>query len=303
LDSQVELLRDLHTLTRGPGVHTPDISTRLGPHLRAAWGITANATSTAIRREVTHRLEQLCRELPTELATAALVAFGLHPPAQATFLKYRVRWLASYVDRETRTAQRRIDAAVQSLARDIAVLATAPQHATGQCQCQRERIETEAEEVARGVRFLTVVYGTLDDRADRDLFHQFVTTVRCLADEGQITPHCGRDWWTVRIRPPAEALLAKLEHVAHEFAGRASGHWDIRLAGSAILRNQDANTNAEQRAYEAAAQAIMADWGTNKLSLGELIERWHDDIVSGSVSPGATRSPAGPSQPRSADRG
>jgi hypothetical protein len=425
-------VRELHKLMRGPGVHAPDICTRLGSHLRAAWGITGDAPSTAIRGEVSRRLEALCRELPPDLSMSTLVAFGLYPLVQDRFLKDRIRWLTSHWDRDSRTVRRRIDTAVESLARDIAVVATvavaasvpyellgdllfaappqlienirralgqstverayacatgeprwanassvvpgllpphgvadgrqsvgvdaasrqhlsdtrhdlarvipihrgehhydpclhdhpvdrwgkrvpvdqlgvrdtptqfvsdesygrvapengpvpgyavnssmaahlgepagtrefvvrsatldghrqdqlrihrpagtlrpgglvedaaAPDVVNRRCRC--ERMETEAEEAARGVRYLTVVYGQ-SERADRDLFHQFVSEVRRLGEDGQIIPRCGDGRWTLRIRPPAEDLLAKLEHLAHKFSGPASQPWQISRAG------------------------------------------------------------------------
>jgi len=368
----------------------------------------------AIRGQVSRRLEALCRELPPDLSMAGLVAFGLYLPAQDALLKNRVRWLASHLNRDSRTARRRIDTAVESLARDITVVATVSvaasvpyellggllldagprlvarargvlghstvEHAyacaigeqrlasvssvvvpdgvagvrqpvgvdagsrhaghrhransalamsnpnadaisdtasargigpvgkaayvvggpvrwqslsdtrrsqppvitvhRGECrhtawprdvvvgslsldshhQDQRrtgrpagaprpagvvedaaspdvldhrqcEQRETKAEEVARDVRYLTVVYDELEKAADRDLFHQFVSTAWYLAGDGQISPRCGGDRWTVRIKPPAEDLLAKLEQVAHELAARASRRWQISRAG------------------------------------------------------------------------
>jgi hypothetical protein len=61
----------------------------------------------------------MCARLPDDLSTAALAAFGLHPEAQDRSLEGRTLWLASQIDRDPRTARRRIDTAIDLLARDI----------------------------------------------------------------------------------------------------------------------------------------------------------------------------------------
>jgi hypothetical protein len=110
---------ELRRLTWGPGVRSALIDTRLGPHLRAAWDIAPDASPLTISAVASQHLRALSARLPGNLPTAALTAFGLHPDVQDHSLERRTLWLASRLDRDPRTARRRIDTAIDLLARDI----------------------------------------------------------------------------------------------------------------------------------------------------------------------------------------
>ena len=64
-------------------------------------------------------LAELCGRLPVDLKLAALVAFALHGEASGRFFHERLQWLADHLDRDTRTARRRIDQAFRLIAEHL----------------------------------------------------------------------------------------------------------------------------------------------------------------------------------------
>jgi hypothetical protein len=122
--SATELLDELKALRKGRGVHTGKISEHVGPGLREMCGIASADGEEAIRRKLTHRLAALVQELPGDLALAVQAALGLHPAAQQPFLGDRVQWLADQLNRDRRTARRRLDDGLVRLAQAAAGPAT-----------------------------------------------------------------------------------------------------------------------------------------------------------------------------------
>ncbi|AUI64293.1 hypothetical protein [Amycolatopsis sp. BJA-103] len=79
--------------------------------------------NAVIRRRLTDCLSEWTRALPEDLSIAVLAAFGLHPDAVNPFYQDRVGWLAGYLERDDRTARRRIDEGLDRLA-EVAVAST-----------------------------------------------------------------------------------------------------------------------------------------------------------------------------------
>ncbi|MFK0248391.1 hypothetical protein ACIQUM_27170 [Amycolatopsis azurea] len=121
--SAEDLAGELKQLRRGRGIAAPQLADRAGPALRAVCGTTEDDENAAIRRRLTHCLSEWTRSLPDDLRTAVLAALGLHPEAVKPFYQDRVRWLAKRLDRDDRTARRRIDEGMDRLA-EIAVTST-----------------------------------------------------------------------------------------------------------------------------------------------------------------------------------
>lgn len=117
--SNPDIVRELQEVRRGRGIQADDLHTRVGSHLRAASGITDTDTSAVVRRKLTLRLAELCGLLPSDLQLAARVAFSLHEEAEGQFLDRRVEWLATYFDRDPKTARRRIDQAFRLLSEHV----------------------------------------------------------------------------------------------------------------------------------------------------------------------------------------
>src|SRR3954463_16135833 len=108
-------VRELNELRRGRGLDAADLHQRIGPCLREACGIEDTDQPTAARQKLVPRLTELCGRLPADLRLAALAALGLHEEAAGEFLDRRISWLASVLDRDPRTARRRIDLAFRPL--------------------------------------------------------------------------------------------------------------------------------------------------------------------------------------------
>ncbi|WP_145926637.1 hypothetical protein [Amycolatopsis orientalis] len=121
--SAADLAGELKLLRRGRGISAPQLADRAGPALRAACGMADDDENAEIRRRTTECLSEWTRSLPEDLRTAVLAAFGLHPEATKPFYQDRVRWLARYLERDDRTARRRIDEGLERLA-EVAAAST-----------------------------------------------------------------------------------------------------------------------------------------------------------------------------------
>jgi hypothetical protein len=91
-----------------------DLLERVGPALRALSGIDDTSESEARRRLLAY-LNGLADELPQDLRLAFRVGLALHEDVQCRFLEERMNWLAAKLDRDVRTARRRVDEAIRSV--------------------------------------------------------------------------------------------------------------------------------------------------------------------------------------------
>ena len=110
----VELAAELVRLRRGRAMLDPGLPRRLEPQTRAALDIGSGDKAPVIRRKAAARIAGLLRR-DAELRTAALAALGLHPEADQRLLKDREAWLAAHLMCDSRTARRRVTAAMQQL--------------------------------------------------------------------------------------------------------------------------------------------------------------------------------------------
>ncbi|MFD0683761.1 hypothetical protein [Actinomadura fibrosa] len=106
------LLAELRRLCRGWGVQAPDLPGRIGPQLGRYLDGGADP-----RRALISLLSGAAAGLPGDLPDAARAALGLEP--RFRFLKDRQSWLAARLDRDMRTARRRIDEALALMAERI----------------------------------------------------------------------------------------------------------------------------------------------------------------------------------------
>ncbi|MFJ7215721.1 hypothetical protein [Amycolatopsis sp. NPDC098790] len=114
-ENSFPFVRELNELRRGRGLDAADLHQRIGPGLQEACDITAADQPVAARQKLVLRLTELCGRLPADLRLAAFAALGLHEEAAGEFLDRRISWLASVLDRDPRTARRRIDLAFRRL--------------------------------------------------------------------------------------------------------------------------------------------------------------------------------------------
>lgn len=129
-----ELCNELKALRKGRGLSVPPPPAALGPAVRVVCGISPDDAPASTHRKVVARMRELAATLPGDLRVAVLAAFGLHEDATAKFLKERVLSAAQMLERDERTARRRIDEAIERLAElaatstDLASPAASPGH-------------------------------------------------------------------------------------------------------------------------------------------------------------------------------
>ncbi|OLF12403.1 hypothetical protein BLA60_09085 [Actinophytocola xinjiangensis] len=88
--------------------------------------MTEDDSPAEIRRKVCTRLENLARSLPADLRVAVMAAFAISPDARLPLYQDRVSWAARKLNRNPRTARRRIDDGIHHLAQLAAVSDPAP---------------------------------------------------------------------------------------------------------------------------------------------------------------------------------
>ncbi|HEX4704697.1 MAG TPA: hypothetical protein VH352_21390 [Pseudonocardiaceae bacterium] len=115
-DIVADLVEEMKALRRGRGILESRIEDRIGPALRLACGVPNGSNPTDIRRLVHTRLADLADQLPDDLRNAVLAAFAMLPDTRQRFYQERVRWVAAQLERDERTAQRRINEGLQHLA-------------------------------------------------------------------------------------------------------------------------------------------------------------------------------------------
>jgi len=115
-----ELVRELKILRKGRALFIRQIAERVGSGLSQVCGVADGDTPAEVRRKVSDRIEGLAADLPEDLRLAVLVAFGIHRDARHPFYKDRVRWVARWLERDERTARRRIDEGIERLAELVA---------------------------------------------------------------------------------------------------------------------------------------------------------------------------------------
>lgn len=113
--SSDELFREFRALARGRGLRKPRSSAELGRGLRELCNVTPHDTSAVVQLKLV-RLTELLADLSEEQAVVK-AALGLRPDARGT-LEGRVEQLAADLHVSKRTAQRRIEEALRSLATD-----------------------------------------------------------------------------------------------------------------------------------------------------------------------------------------
>ena len=121
-----DLLTELKTLRKGRGVNLANIERELGPRLRELCGVVPTDPPGVVRQKLTDRLNSLAKSLPPDLGVAAQAALAVHAEARHPFLQQRTEWLATVLDRDARTARRRMDDGLIQLAEQATALAAVP---------------------------------------------------------------------------------------------------------------------------------------------------------------------------------
>ncbi len=91
-----------------------DLQQRLGPTLRAMAGIDDHCSPAEAWRRLAGFLSDLAAKLPSDLQLALTAALALTPEWQLQFLDDRMELLAEMLQRDVRTARRRVDEAIDA---------------------------------------------------------------------------------------------------------------------------------------------------------------------------------------------
>lgn len=116
MNRHLDLVRELKSLRKGRGVFAGRIGERVGPGLRATFGIVEGDGPVTIRQKMAVRLTELIEQLPEDLRLVTLAAFAINAEARLPLYQDRVLWSAIQVDRDSRTVRRRVDEAIGQLA-------------------------------------------------------------------------------------------------------------------------------------------------------------------------------------------
>jgi hypothetical protein len=121
-----DLVKELKFLRKGRGVFASQIAERIGPALRHVCAVDEADPPAVIRRKVAERLEQLARDLPADIGIAVLAAFAICSEARFRLYQERVEWAAGRLNRDPRTARRRVDEGIEHLAQLAIAGSTGP---------------------------------------------------------------------------------------------------------------------------------------------------------------------------------
>ena len=98
-----------------------DLRERLGPTLCTLAGIDSEANLLDARRQLIGFLDELAAGLPEDLRVAFAAALALREEVQHRFVEERMRWLATWLQRDIKTARRRADEAIRLAAAHVDV--------------------------------------------------------------------------------------------------------------------------------------------------------------------------------------
>jgi tetratricopeptide (TPR) repeat protein len=176
------IAKELMTLRQGYGLFARRIDLLVGPALREMCNVDVTDDPGDIRWKVEVRLRDLATGLREDLRTALFGALAIHPDTRRLTYQERVRWVSRRIERDERTSRRRMDEAVNHLAR----LAARPVHGRRPAVhrtilvvdveqfCDRRRRNVNQVAVRRGLyRSLYSAFETADipwescDREDR----------------------------------------------------------------------------------------------------------------------------------------
>ena len=119
-----DLISDLKVLRKGRGLFVSRIDERVGMTLRTLCEVTDSDGSAEIRHKVGERLGSWAKKLPPDLRLAVMAAFAIAPDARLPLYQDRVNLAAEKLNRDPRTARRRIDDGIHHLAQLVAALAS-----------------------------------------------------------------------------------------------------------------------------------------------------------------------------------
>lgn len=242
MPAHTELVSDLKALRKGRGLFVNNVDERVGSTLRDLCGVTEEHGPGEIRDRVAQLLARLAGDLPEDLRMAVMAAFGIIPEARQPLYQDRVGWIAERLNRDPRTARRRIDDGIQQLAQ----LACTPLRARRRARHATEPGSGWHTSVAR-------VTLTLDRGAPEALeYHRIVAA---------------RDGLT------EIELGVSLANVAHRDGARQP-RAEVSVVFGGTLVNRAARPGARP-AFALALPTPLAAGETHEFALQSRIHEWH----------------------------
>jgi hypothetical protein len=113
------LEEELKGLCRGRGIVASDLRERLGLTLCAMANIDPDGPPDEVRKRLIEFLEEVTAALPEDLRIAFAAALALRPDVRHPFLDGRMQWLADYLQRDKRSARRRVTQAINRVAESL----------------------------------------------------------------------------------------------------------------------------------------------------------------------------------------
>jgi hypothetical protein len=107
---------DLIRLRKGRGLQSPDLAGKIGPALAAALDLAPGQPDAELRRLARSGIVEAAQELSSDLRAAVLVSLAVDGWSDVPLLKDRIIAVAKSMDRDARTARRRLEAGIQQLA-------------------------------------------------------------------------------------------------------------------------------------------------------------------------------------------
>lgn len=114
-----EVFQDLMRLRKGRGLAAPGLAQKIGPALATGLDIDLTTAEAELRRQVQGGIVEAAQVLAADLRWAVLVSLAVAGWSAQPLLKDRIGWVAGTMDRDARTARRRLDAATLQVADDI----------------------------------------------------------------------------------------------------------------------------------------------------------------------------------------
>lgn len=117
-DETDQLVAELKRLRQRGALNSPNLADMIGPLLRSTLGLDVDSSPRQLREALRHELVTLAGQLPGELHRAVLTTYGLTEESATTGnFEQRLKLVAEQIDRNPKTAGRRVDAALEVLAR------------------------------------------------------------------------------------------------------------------------------------------------------------------------------------------
>jgi hypothetical protein len=114
--SVAAVFEDLMRLRKGRGLAAPGLARKIGPALAAALGADVTMAESELRSVVQGGIVEATQALPEDLREAVLVSLAVEGWTVQPLLTDRIGWVATTMDRDARTARRRLDGATLQLA-------------------------------------------------------------------------------------------------------------------------------------------------------------------------------------------